>query len=145
MTDLAKILAVGSRCQRHPAARGEARQDVAVASLSGLGDGGPDDNDAQANRVIAFAGHGEGEAQIANALKVPLGAEESGSVTVSQGASVRRLTPMECERLQGLPDGWTYLGGTADSKRYAAVGDAVTVPIAEWIGRRLHDSLLGSP
>lgn len=48
---------------------------------------------------------------------------------------VRRLTPTECERLQGFPDGWTNLG--PDSRRYAALGDAVTVPVAEWIGRRI--------
>jgi site-specific DNA-cytosine methylase len=54
------------------------------------------------------------------------------------GASVRRLTPTECERLQAFPDGWTQLGGTPDSRRYAALGDAVTVNVAEWIGRRLR-------
>ncbi len=56
---------------------------------------------------------------------------------VYEGASVRRLMPVEGERLQALPDGWTDLGGTADSKRYAALGDAVTASVAEWIGRRL--------
>jgi len=48
---------------------------------------------------------------------------------------VRRLTPTECERLQGLPDGWTIPG--SDSKRYAGLGDAVTANVAEWIARRL--------
>jgi len=50
---------------------------------------------------------------------------------------VRRLTPTECERLQGWPDGWTDLGNTPDSRRYAACGDGVTAHVAEWIGRRL--------
>ena len=60
---------------------------------------------------------------------------------------VRRLTPLETERLQGFPDGWSCLCGcdpysTAactcpDSPRYAAMGDAVTVNVAEWIGRRI--------
>jgi DNA (cytosine-5)-methyltransferase 1 len=54
---------------------------------------------------------------------------------VSQNASVRRLTPTECERLQGLPDGWTTPG--PDSRRYAGLGDAVTSPVGKWIGRRL--------
>lgn len=48
---------------------------------------------------------------------------------------VRRLTPTECERLQGFPDGWT--GGFADSVRYKMLGNAVAVPCAEWIGRRI--------
>ena len=52
--------------------------------------------------------------------------------------AVRRLTPTECERLQALPDGWTNPDGTAaDSRRYAALGDAVTASVSEWIGRRL--------
>jgi len=48
---------------------------------------------------------------------------------------LRRLTPTECERLQAFPDGWTDLG--PDSRRYAALGDAVTVNVAQWIGERL--------
>ena len=77
---------------------------------------------------------------------------------------VRRLTPTECERLQGFPDGWTLLEGESlmdtlawyedpeyrhvwgwqahdpekqDGRRYAAMGDAVTVPVAHWIAHRL--------
>jgi len=50
------------------------------------------------------------------------------------GMSVRRLTPTECERLQGFPDGWT--AGQADSHRYKQLGNAVTVNVAEWIARR---------
>ncbi len=49
-------------------------------------------------------------------------------------SSVRRLTPVECERLQGFPDGWTH---GADGPRYRALGNAATVPVAEWIGRRI--------
>lgn len=56
---------------------------------------------------------------------------------VSAAANVRRLIPVECERLQALPDGWTDLGGTPDSKRYAALGDAVTASVAAWIGGRI--------
>jgi len=52
-----QVLAVGPRCPGHPATRRKARPDVAVASLSGLGTGGPDDNDGQGNRLIATAFH----------------------------------------------------------------------------------------
>lgn len=48
---------------------------------------------------------------------------------------VRRLTPTECERLQGFPDGWT--DGQSDAQRYKQLGNAVAVPVAEWIGRRI--------
>lgn len=44
---------------------------------------------------------------------------------------VRRLTPMECERLQGFPDNWT--DGQADSNRYKQMGNAVAVPVVSWI------------
>ena len=53
----------------------------------------------------------------------------------SEATGVRRLTPTECERLQALPDGWTAHG--PDSRRYAALGDAVTASVSEWIGHRL--------
>jgi DNA (cytosine-5)-methyltransferase 1 len=50
---------------------------------------------------------------------------------VATEATVRRLTPMECERLQGFPDGWT--DGQADSNRYKQMGNAVAVPVVQWI------------
>ena len=54
------------------------------------------------------------------------------------GSSVRRLTPVECERLQGFPDGWTAVDEkTADSHRYKQMGNAVTVNVIAWIGSRV--------
>lgn len=52
-------------------------------------------------------------------------------------SGVRRLTPTECERLQGFPDGWT--DQLSDSARYRVLGNAVSVPVAKWIGKRLMD------
>ena len=54
---------------------------------------------------------------------------------VRETGVVRRLTPMECERLQGFPDGWT--DGQADSNRYKQMGNAVAVPVVEWIIDRM--------
>lgn len=48
---------------------------------------------------------------------------------------VRRMLPIECERVQGFPDGWT--AGESDSARYRMIGNAVAPPEAEWIGRRI--------
>ena len=59
---------------------------------------------------------------------------DQGNVVV-EGFGVRRLTPLECERLQGFPDGWTE--GHSDSARYRMLGNAVAVPVAEWIGKRI--------
>lgn len=49
---------------------------------------------------------------------------------------VRRLTPKECERLQGFPDDWT--AGQADSHRYRQTGNAVSVPVGSWIAARIQ-------
>ena len=53
----------------------------------------------------------------------------------------RRLTPRECERLQGFPDDWTLVEHNgkpmSDGQRYRQMGNAVTVSVAEWIGRRI--------
>ena len=58
-----------------------------------------------------------------------------GGAVSGPDAQVRRLTPVECERLQGFPDNWT--DGQADSARYKQMGNAVAVPVVEWIMRRL--------
>jgi DNA (cytosine-5)-methyltransferase 1 len=52
-------------------------------------------------------------------------------------SGVRRLTPTECERLQGFPDDWTAVNGQTDSKRYKQLGNAVAVPVAAWLGERI--------
>lgn len=66
--------------------------------------------------------------------------------------AVRRLTPMECERLQGFPDNWTripYRGKPAeecpDGPRYKAIGNSMAVPVMRWIGERIAmvDEILG--
>lgn len=64
----------------------------------------------------------------------------------SGGYVVRRLTPLECERLQGMPDNHTkvpYRGKSAeecpDGPRYKVIGNSMAVPCMAWIGRRLQD------
>jgi DNA (cytosine-5)-methyltransferase 1 len=99
-----------------------------------------------------------------------LQAKESGGQslnlnnTVRQNMVVRLLTPMECERLQGFPDGWTDIGdwvktdkrgreikvkGSADSPRYKALGNSIALPFWDWMLRRMarylpEDATLGS-
>jgi site-specific DNA-cytosine methylase len=51
---------------------------------------------------------------------------------------VRRLTPLECEKLQGFPDGWTE--GQSDTSRYKQMGNAVAVPVVEWIIQGICDT-----
>lgn len=63
---------------------------------------------------------------------------------VATNLAVRRLTPRECERLQGFPDDWTlipYRGKPAetcpDGPRYKALGNSMAVPVMAWIGKRI--------
>ena len=59
----------------------------------------------------------------------------AGANAVANTSTVRRLTPVECERLQGFPDGWTEC--VSDSQRYKQMGNAVTVNVVAWIGGKL--------
>ena len=70
---------------------------------------------------------------------------DRGPSVVSDGCVVRRLTPRECERLQGFPDDWTkvpYRGKPADecpdTPRYKAIGNSMAVPVMRWIGQRIE-------
>lgn len=75
-------------------------------------------------------------------------ANGGGQIGVQQGLGVRRLTPRECERLQGFPDDYTLVPyrkkPAADGPRYKALGNSMAVPVMRWIGERiaLVDSLL---
>lgn len=70
----------------------------------------------------------------------PAGDEHHNLVAINR--SVRRLTPIECERLMGFPDGYTaieYRGKPApDSARYKALGNSMAVPVMRWIGERIE-------
>ena len=74
-----------------------------------------------------------GDGQIAGAVVSEPGVQQQNYL--AKGTQVRRLTPLECERLQGFPDDWTDIG--SDAQRYKALGNAVTVPVAKWIGQRI--------
>jgi len=81
-----------------------------------------------------------------------LGAEEKTftiSATQDQqvftNMAVRRLTPTECERLQGFPDGYTNVPfrkkPASDGPRYKALGNSWAVPVVAWIGKRINDAI----
>lgn len=54
---------------------------------------------------------------------------------VERHSLIRRLTPLECERLQGFPDGWTDIPGASDSARYKALGNSVAIPCVDFVLR----------
>lgn len=83
-------------------------------------------------------------------ISPPVKTGTGGSATsVSVPAmAVRRLTPTECERLQGYPDGWTatsYGRQQADAPRYRQLGNSIAVPVFEWVSGRLVEVDQGSP
>ena len=147
---------------------------LVVQAHTNLGSGGPDDNEAQAGHLVVAQCHGSNVG--------PMGHLRSGNGTVTGGvpfvahsinahsggvqveatylpiAGVRRLTPTECERLQGFPDLWTCLCAASagrdwsvlrlpdeavnrctcpDGPRYKALGNAVTLGVIKWLGKRL--------
>jgi DNA (cytosine-5)-methyltransferase 1 len=66
------------------------------------------------------------------------GPTNSGPKVMSQ-MRVRRLTPMECERLQGFPDNYTNTPTSSDATRYKALGNSMAVPVMKWIGERINE------
>jgi DNA (cytosine-5)-methyltransferase 1 len=58
---------------------------------------------------------------------------------VMQSMRVRKLTPIECERLQGFPDNYTNIPTSSDSTRYKALGNSMAVPVMKWIGNKIME------
>ena len=84
------------------------------------------------------------EMNVTNSLSGGGGKAGQGYQAIRQGLTVRRLTPTECERLQGFPDGFTqipYRNKPAekcpDGPRYKALGNSMAVPVMKWIGERI--------
>lgn len=156
----AAVLFESGCLRRDTEAGGKKRQDVTQALTGCLGVGGADDNRAQARFYVpeivsqamsckwAKGTSGPAGDEYHNLVCAPLttkpyadnDAQESRLIISCPG--VRRLTPLECERLQGFPDGWTdvpHKGKPAsDSARYKALGNSMAVPVMRWIGERIQ-------
>ena len=93
--------------------------------------------------AVAFQCHGTNVGPMGT-LRKGNGDVQSGVPFTTNGAAVRRLTPRECERLQGFPDDYTLIpwrGGMApDGPRYRALGNSMAVPVMAWIGTRIARS-----
>ena len=93
------------------------------------------DNGDIRTTVIVFHPHYHDGARVQeetmNTLTSRMGTGGNNVSMLSDLNGVRRLTPVECERLQGFPDDWT--AGQSDSARYKQMGNAVAVPVVEWI------------
>ncbi len=94
-------------------------------------------------QAVAFAQNQRDEVRtmhVAGALSKESGMKQQ--TYVNQSMAVRRLTPRECERLQGFPDDWTAITyrckPAADGPRYKALGNSMAVPVMRWLGERIE-------
>ena len=122
------------------------------------GRGGPDDVAAPLKAQSGQTGKGDGapcifwsimpmnsskdykarEVEVTQPISTQMGiSHDQGGDIIQSGPVIRRLTPTECERLQGFPDGYTAIPGAADSPRYEAIGNSMARPVMEWLGRRI--------
>ena len=100
-----------------------------------------DNGDTRATTII-FYGNRVADIRLQddkiNTLQARMGTGGNNMPMVAT-TQVRRLTPLECERLQGFPDGWT--ADQVDTHRYKQMGNAVAVPVVEWIVQGITDSI----
>jgi len=102
---------------------------------------GPLDTDG-GSQAVAFVQNSRSEVRympVAGALATEHGAQQQ--TYIKEGMAVRRLTPRECERLQGFPDDYTLITykrkPATDGVRYKGLGNSMARPVMEWIGRRI--------
>ncbi len=117
----------------------DAAQDL-TPTLRAMGHAGSHANGGQ----IAIAFHNRQDPDASGEITHPLGAKDNG-LGVAVGHTVRRLTPRECERLQGFTDDWTRIPWRSksaeecpDGPRYKALGNSMAVPVMRWIGERIQ-------
>lgn len=122
----AAVLFDGESMSRNSPPSREAGEGIAGTLESRTNGGGfPGSDGAMSGHVVAMALNAK------NGKRYD--AESETFVNNRQG--VRRLMPIECERLQGFPDNWTT--GFSDSARYRMLGNAVSVPVTEWLAKRI--------
>jgi DNA (cytosine-5)-methyltransferase 1 len=100
-----------------------------------------DNGDTRATTIIFYASRVADtrlQGDKINTLRARMGTGGNNMPMVAT-TQVRRLTPLECERLQGFPDGWT--DEQVDTHRYKQMGNAVAVPVVEWIIQGITDSI----
>lgn len=105
---------------------------------------GHDGSHANGGGKVAVAFHNRQDPDVSGDVTHPLGAKDNG-LGLWLGLAVRRLTPRECERLQGFPDDYTLIpvrGKPAKAgPRYRALGNSMAVPVMRWIGKRIGEAV----
>jgi DNA (cytosine-5)-methyltransferase 1 len=136
----------GSVYENHPSdSRVKELGDVSSTVRARWGTGGG--NAPMVAQPIGFDSYNLCETgDVTQTLKSPGGGVTESIGAVRVGMAVRRLTPVECERLQGFPDGYTNIpwrkaAESPDGPRYKALGNSWAVPVVAWIGKRIQDQL----
>ena len=147
--DAAEELAPTLRAMAHRDSHANAGGQLAVCitgevvhALRAEGFDASEDGTGRGNPIVAFAQNSRDEVRhmpYVGALSAQSGMKQTSYLM--QGMAVRRVTPTECERLQGFPDGWTqvpYRGKPAtDGPRYKSLGNSMAVPCMRWLGQRI--------
>lgn len=97
--------------------------------------------------AVAFHENQRGEVTVrdtAGTVKCAGGKPGQGYLAALVGMRVRRLTPRECERLQGFPDRYTAIPKAKDGPRYKALGNSMAVPVMRWIGQQIDYAMIWS-
>lgn len=158
--DTARELSPTLRAMGHGESHANAGGQVAVCitgdinhTLKADGFDGSEDGTGRGQPIVAFTQNSRsevrqinGDGQIIGALAAETGAQQQNYLAA--GSAVRRLTPRECERLQGFPDDYTLIPWRGkpteecpDGPRYKAIGNSKAVPVVRWIGRRIQREL----
>jgi len=98
----------------------------------------------ESNHFIAFGAQNSAAQGDSVSTQVTPTLDKSKTPAVAQASAVRRLTPVECERLQGFPDDYTQIPwrnkpaeNCPDGPRYKALGNSMAVPVMRWLGERI--------
>jgi DNA (cytosine-5)-methyltransferase 1 len=114
---------------------------LVARTLRGEGFDASEDGTGRGTPLVPIAFNGRQDPDVTGDRAGALNGMSPQDQCVATGWAVRRLTPTECERLQGFPDGYTavpYRGKLADGPRYKALGNSWAVNCARWIGRRIE-------
>jgi DNA (cytosine-5)-methyltransferase 1 len=131
---------VAETLRSHPRPGSNSNGAIITHALTSAGADASEDGSSRGTPLVpmAFNPKTGGDMRIGYGPK-PTALSTTVETAVHSAAAVRRLTPLECERLQGFPDNWTATSNgkpQADAARYRQCGNAVAVPVVEWIARR---------
>ncbi|MEZ6855016.1 DNA (cytosine-5-)-methyltransferase [Halodesulfovibrio aestuarii] len=139
----AAVISIHDKATRHSGG-GTTRKDDGAGNGLGINQSGISYTLTSGDRhAVAF--HGAQDPCPSGTTFHPVGRNQGQEVCFTDGLRVRRLTPIECERLQGFPDNYTRISWRGkpveqcpDGHRYEALGNSMAVPVMHWLGKRIQ-------